>query len=323
MYIDEVVDAVRGYRGVLRKAPVAQLAEALLSVRSDDVIAAPGEDAAVIGHGDEVLLLAADGILEDLVAKDPAWAGYCSVLVNVNDIAAMGGRPIAMVNVLSCADEGVRGSIVSGIARACEKFRVPMVGGHLHPDTSYTAIDVAILGSTDPNHLVLSSKAAIGDSVLYAIDLEGEFTPGIPYSFDTTSRKTPEEVRRRLAAMHELAPALTAGKDISNPGAVGTLGMLLEASGRGGVVDLSAIPRPEGVDLLQWLLAYQGCGFVVTCAPERARHVQQGFAEAGFSCDVCGSVDGSGLLEVVHQGQHRVVFDFSSDTLGSRLPKEI
>lgn len=323
MDIDEVVNAVRGYRGVLRKAPVAQVAEALLSARWDEVIAAPGEDAAVIRHGDELLLLAADGILEDLVAKDPTWAGYCSVLVNVNDIAAMGGQPIAMVNVLSCGDADIRSSIVSGIARACEKFRVPMVGGHLHPDTSYSAIDVAVLGRTDPDHLVLSSKAAVGDSVLYAIDLEGGFTPGIPYSFDTTSRKTPEDVCRRLGAMHELAPALTAGKDISNPGAVGTLGMLLEASGRGGVIDLSAIPRPEGVDLLQWLLAYQGCGFVVTCSPGRAQYVQEGFAAAGLSCSVCGSVDGSGLLEVVHQGQHRVVFDFSSDTLGSRLPKEI
>ena len=32
---------------------------------------------------------------------NPYWAGYCSVLVNVNDIAAMGGKPLAMVNIMS------------------------------------------------------------------------------------------------------------------------------------------------------------------------------------------------------------------------------
>ena len=36
---------------------------------------------------------------------------------------------------------------------------------------------------------------------------------------------------------------LTAGKDISNPGILGTLGMLLEASGVGATVELEKIPR--------------------------------------------------------------------------------
>jgi len=35
-----------------------------------------------------------------LMEGDPRWAGYCSVLVNVNDIAAMGGVPMGMTNVI-------------------------------------------------------------------------------------------------------------------------------------------------------------------------------------------------------------------------------
>jgi len=31
-----------------------------------------------------------------------------------------------------------------GIKEGVEKFGVPMVGGHIHPDTPYTALDVSI-----------------------------------------------------------------------------------------------------------------------------------------------------------------------------------
>jgi len=52
-------------------------------------------------------------------------------------------------------------------------------------------------------------------------------------------------------------------KDISNPGVIGTLAMLFEASGVGGTVDLGLLPRPQ-MDLADWLKAYPGFGFVMT-----------------------------------------------------------
>ena len=98
MELAEIVRAVRSYRGVARKAPIESVARGLIPGRSGSLLAALGEDSAAIRHGREVLLLAADGIIQDLVDKDPRWAGYCSVLVNANDIAAMGGLPVAAVN---------------------------------------------------------------------------------------------------------------------------------------------------------------------------------------------------------------------------------
>ena len=71
--------------------------------------------------------------------------------------------------------------------------------------------------------------------------------------------------------------------DISNPGVLGSLGMLLEASGKGALIDISKMPRPKGVDLLQWLTAYQGCGFVVTCRPARFKIVMDEFARSEIS----------------------------------------
>ncbi len=323
MDVEELVRRVKGYRGVTRKALISHVACQLLPASVGKVIASAGEDAAALECGDTILLLAADGILEDLVAKDPFWAGYCAVLVNVNDVAAMGGEPLAMVNVLSCRDAATRAAIVEGIREACQKFGVPMVGGHLHPDTTYTAIDVAILGKTDREHLVLSSGAKAGDAVVFAMDLDGAFTPGVPYSWDTTSRKSGEKVRRQLGVMRRLAGKVTAGKDISNPGCLGTLGMLLEASEKGAVVDVAKIPIPSGADVVQWLQAYQGCGFVLTCRPRSAGAVRRVFQSEGIACGVCGTVTDGSSLELLWGGGRAVLFDFAKESLGCSPPQRI
>ena len=323
MKLEELVRDIRAYRGVVRKGPITNVAAGLIPVQSEDVLAAYGEDAAVIKCGREILLMAADGILQDLVHRNPFWAGYCAVLVNVNDIAAMGGQSIAMVNVLSCSHEEVRARIVEGMRAACDKFGVPMVGGHLHPDTTYSAVDVAILGKTDRSRLVLSSGADVGEPIIFATDLDGQFTEGVPYSWDTTSKKSKEVVRRQLRTMNKIAPYFTAGKDISNPGALGTLGMLLEASGKGCVVDVSKIPRPKGVDLLQWLTAYQGCGFVVTCREARTKLVIDEFARSDITAEVCGTVTKGSVFELELDGDKRVLFDFSKDTLGCAPPQKL
>src|SRR5580704_12202726 len=59
-----------------------------------------GDDCAAIPEGDGFLLFAAEGMLESFVADDPWFAGYCAVMVNLSDIAAMGGRSLAVVDIL-------------------------------------------------------------------------------------------------------------------------------------------------------------------------------------------------------------------------------
>ena len=321
--VEDIVSHVREYKGVTRKSAISGISELLLSPPGGIVIATHGEDAAAVEYGDMVLLLATDGILEDLVDRDPYWAGYCSVLVNVNDIAAMGGMPLALVDVLSTSDAAKATLIVDGMRDASAKFGVPVVGGHHHPDTGYTAIDVAILGETDREHLVLSSGAKPGNEVVFAMDLDGRFTPGVPYSWDTTSLKDPEEVRRCVGSMHAVAPKVSAGKDISNPGALGTLGMLLEASGVGATVDVEAIPRPEGIGVLQWMASYQGCGFVVTCEEASREHVLSEFSRRGLTAAACGSVEEGSRLVVRYEDGEAELFDLSRDTLGCRVPQNL
>ena len=103
MNLESLAAELRGFVGVTRKKQIGELIS-FFPIESKQIIASFGEDAAVIDDGDEVMLFAADGIWSKLMDADPEWSGYCSVLVNVHDIAAMGGWPVAMVDVLSAGD---------------------------------------------------------------------------------------------------------------------------------------------------------------------------------------------------------------------------
>ncbi|UCE80855.1 MAG: methanogenesis marker 2 protein, partial [Methanobacteriota archaeon] len=107
---------------------------------------------------------------------------------------------------------------------------------------------------------------------------------------------------------------------ISNPGALGSAGMLMEASGVGGRIAVDMLPKPEEVDILQWLKAYQGCGFVVTCESSATPSVISEFSRHGLEAAACGSVVAERKLTVTSSGANATLFDFSRDTLGCRPP---
>ncbi|MGH7806548.1 MAG: AIR synthase related protein, partial [Thermodesulfobacteriota bacterium] len=98
-------------------------------VNSSDVIL--GDDAAAIKTQDGYLLLAAEGIYPLLLKSNPYLAGRTSVLTNVNDIFAMGGRPLAVLDVLFGSDVEEVKEVLRGIRDNASRYSVPVVGGHL------------------------------------------------------------------------------------------------------------------------------------------------------------------------------------------------
>lgn len=314
MNLESLAAELRGFVGVTRKKKIGNLIQ-FFPIESERIIASFGEDAAVIDDGDEVMLLAADGIWSRLMEADPEWAGYCSVLVNVHDIAAMGGWPVAMVDVLSVSSQKIADAVLRGMTKGIEKFNVPIVGGHLHPDTPYSALDVAILGKARKDSVILSSTAEAGEVVVAAADLDGVAHPRFSINFDSTSSKGREMLQKQLGAMRELGEAglVRAGKDISNPGLLGTLGMLLETSRVGAVVDLEAIPLPPGLDLSIWLKMYPGMGFVVTTKPENAEEVMRIFSRRELTPGVIGKVVEERKLKMAFGKDQAVLFDLTQE----------
>ena len=318
MELSELVKSLQSFKGVSRKNSIEKVTKTLGDVYNitGDVLLDFGDDASAIDIGDnQVVLLAADGIWGDLMNVDPYWAGYCAVLVNVNDIAAMGGKPIAMVNIMAVDNDEIYDEILSGIVDGCRKFNVPMVGGHLHPDAEYNSLDVAIAGIASKDSLITSSGAKVGDKVLVAIDTDGRQYPGIPLNWDTTYEKDAKLVQDQIKIMQKIAEEHlpSAGKDISNPGTLGTLEMLLEASGVGASVELEKIPRNKDVDWDMWLRAYPGAAFVMTAPEENAQAIIDALSPYSFEVAVIGDVIEEKKLYLSSGDEKLVLFDQNSN----------
>ncbi|MGD8563003.1 MAG: AIR synthase related protein, partial [Desulfarculaceae bacterium] len=94
--LKEIVEITRNYAGLTRKGPIAEVFHDLvLEGVKGPQLPNYGDDAAVIPQDDGYLLLATDGIMTGLLVNEPYAAGKASVMVTVNDIYAMGGRPLA------------------------------------------------------------------------------------------------------------------------------------------------------------------------------------------------------------------------------------
>jgi putative methanogenesis marker protein 2 len=273
-----------------------------------------GDDSAILKSDDKFILFAADGIWSKLTEHDPVWAGYCAVLANVNDIYAMGGKPLALTNVMSTKSNDGCPKIVKGIADGCKKFMVPMVGGHLHPDTIVETLSISIVG--EASAVLTSFDATPGQDIVLAIDITGEQHDGF-LNWDSTSMKSSEQVVKRLGRMVEIAERglATSAKDVSNPGILGTIGMLLETSGVGAEVSIDAIPRPEKVALTDWLRMYPGFGFIMTCDKRNTADILAIFAEEAVACAVIGEVTDTKRMQVTLNGEEATLFDFNSEII--------
>jgi selenophosphate synthetase-related protein len=91
--------------------------------------------------------------------------------------------------------------------------------------------------------------------------------------------------------------------------------MLLETSGKGAVVDPGMVPAPDWADPFQWLLSYQGCGFVLTCLDGDLDEVLSGLRSSHLEAARIGSVVDGNRLELERDGDRRTLFDFSVEPL--------
>ena len=84
--------------------------------------------------------------MNEFVAADPWFAGWCGVMVNLSDVAAMGGRAIAVVDALWAKGEAGAEPVLAGMKAAAERYGVPIIGGHSNLSCNQSQLSVAILG---------------------------------------------------------------------------------------------------------------------------------------------------------------------------------
>ena len=283
---------IRDARGVAHKRDIDDVVRRLgLGSRSEAVPV--GDDCAAIPDGDGYLLLAIEGFLDSFVAADPYFAGYCGIMVNLSDVAAMGGRPLAVVDALWSRDAAAADPILDGLRDAAALYGVPVVGGHTNTRASAGNLAVAVLGRAGPR-LLTSFDARPGDDLVAAIDLRGRFRDPYPY-WDASTGAPGARLRGDLDLLPGFAEdgLCAAAKDISMAGVVGTALMLLECSDVGAVIDLDAIPRPDGIALERWLTAFPSFGYLLSVRPDRTPAVLARFAEREIAAAAIGRLDAS------------------------------
>jgi selenophosphate synthetase-related protein len=212
--------------------------------------------------------------------------------------------------------------IMEGICEAGQKFKVEVVRGHTTPEAPINSVSASICGTVPRDSYVSAGGAQPGDELILAVDLKGRVSPNYEYGWDTTTRKTSTEILKRYEAMRSLAQKqlLTASKDLSNGGIIGTTLLMIEYAQKGATIDLSTIPTPKELDLSNWLKMYISTGFVVSTIPENTESVLSIFKEHGLSASRIGTVNTTKKLKIQLGEDVITVFDFAKESIVAPPP---
>jgi selenophosphate synthetase-related protein len=298
-----LVEAVRSAPGLLGKR----------DVRIVERFGIDGDDAALVEHRGEFLVFCGEAISPPFLAADPYGAGTAAVVTNVSDVRAMGGRPLAIVDMLVSPDREHADTVLDGIAWASDRLGVPVVGGHLtighEPALSASCTGVA-------RRPLRGSAARPGDTLLAAFAIDGRYMSSTRPFFTALHDRTPEQLMDDGEALVEVAEAglCHAARDISMPGVAGSLLQMIEGAGCGAVLDLDRLPRPEA-PLERWLLTFPSFGFLLAAKPEHAEAVAWAFTRRGLACAPCGEFDRTRVLRLKLGGAEAPVWDLARTPL--------
>ncbi len=199
----------------------------------------PGDDAAVLGlNPGAPCLVTTDMLLEGscfrLAEAGPRRVGAKAMAVNLSDIAAMAGKPVAAVVSVGLPRQGGRAlaeELYQGLREVADAFDTAVVGGDTNSWEGPLVIAVTVLGEATARGPVLRNGARPGDWLLVTGPLGGSilgkhltFTPRV----------------REALALHDAAE-LHAMIDVSD-GLAADVHHICQESGCGAVLRAEAIP---------------------------------------------------------------------------------
>lgn len=141
-----------------------------------------GDDAAVIDpQGQKVVIttdVLAEGVHFNLGYVPLKHLGYKAVAVNISDLAAMNATPTQILVSLAISNrfpvEALE-EIYEGIALACERYKVDLVGGDTTSSTSGLVMSITAIGLEHSENLVGRTGAKAGDLLVVTGDLGGAY----------------------------------------------------------------------------------------------------------------------------------------------------
>jgi thiamine-monophosphate kinase len=209
-----------------------------LTPASPRILVGPGDDCAVIAaRAGQPLLVTTDLLLDGshfvLAEAGPRRVGRKAMAVNLSDIAAMGGKPIAAFVSVGLPKTGaaIAQELHGGLREMADRFDTAIAGGDTNSWTGGLVICVTLLGEPGPQGPIRRGGAKPGDWLFVTGPLGGSI---LGKHLDFTPR-----VREALALQAHCA--LRAMIDISD-GLAADVFHLCEESGCGAVLVAEGIP---------------------------------------------------------------------------------
>ena len=311
--LEELAGFLRSHPALRAKNEIRLVSEVL---GAGSWVHGPGDDGAVVaappglppgGVADQVIACG-EALLPAFVASDPYGAGVAAVLANVNDLAAMGAVPLAIVDTIVGSPELAREAL-RGMKEACGWYDVALAGGHLTLHDGAPAMSAFGVGRAAA--VLSTTNVAAGQSLIVAACTTGTMRPDFPFFRTFTERADQMAGDVRVLASVATSGACVAAKDVSMAGLVGSLAMLLEWSRLGVTLDLERLPRPADVPMQEWLTCFPAYAFLLCSPPGRENDCLAAFQERGLEAAVVGVIDESGLLALRSGGPRAVVIDLA------------
>lgn len=307
--LDGLVAAVRANPAMAQKASIAMVRDAF---GAGDWLAGPGDDGAVVDAAGTNVVVCGEAIFPPLVERDPYGAGVAAVLTNVNDVAAMGAVPLAIVDTIT-GDEPHCRAVLDGMRYASELYAVPVVGGHLTLTSGTPALSAFAMGvCTTP---LTAAAARPGHRLALLVCLEGEMRDDFPFfrSFAERGARLAGDVRLLSHLAGEGICA--AAKDVSMAGLIGSLAMLLEPSRCGVRIAVDDIPVPAGVTLASWLTCFPCFAFLLCVPDDRVDGCRAAASARGLTLACLGTLDDSGQIRLTDETGEVTAFDLRNEEI--------
>lgn len=212
-----------------------------------------GDDGAII-HNDPAknLVVATDTLVSGVhfpTDSSPCDIGYRSVVVNVSDIAAMGGKPEWMTLALSLREtnpEWLKG-FSKGLFLASDEYSLNLIGGDL-TKAEQNIITIQMIGEVDTDAQLLRSNAQPGE-LLFVSGTLGDAAAGLEQfekkvALNQYNQYLIERFFRPTARV-DIGQAImdyaSSSIDISD-GLIGDLKKIMSASDVGALINIEDIP---------------------------------------------------------------------------------
>lgn len=229
---------------------------------SPDGICGIGDDCAVIPSPQGELLFSTDLLMEGVhflrEESSPEDIGWKAAAVNISDIAAMGGIPVA--TFLSIAlPKSAQGKwaerFMEGYSQISRLYDVPLLGGDTTSSLRDIAVNVGILGRCQTGGRSMRNSAKVGEFI-YVTGSLGDSAGGLHAILNGLERSDDVDFligkhKRPIPRVNEGLALVKSGKvgammDISD-GIASDLRHILKASQAGAEVYLDRIPLSESL----------------------------------------------------------------------------